>query len=319
MEPLDAMHKPLVSVIVPTYNQPAYLVQALDSVFAQTFRDFEIIVINDGSTDNTHQVLEQYGDRIRVLNQENQGIGRARNRGMDNAVGRYIAFLDHDDLWHPLKLQMQVAYMQEHPDCVGNTAPFAYSSEPDRVGFDMSIRGSNGIVPNALEVFAGGQIFVLSSALMIDREKVGDLRYAIRRQCIEDLPLQLKLLARGPFGIAGDKILVTYRMHSQNTTKSALHYDNGTRLLREMSQKGEFEPLSDRDRQAIEKCISFFGRAGVFRLLMAGLRWQSIKGYCREFPHQAHAKRLKFLFLFPLLSLIPSFILRREIMVIRRQ
>lgn len=305
------MRTPLVSIVIPTYNQPVFLEEALESVFAQTFRDFEVIVVNDGSTDNTRHVLEQYGDRIRLVNQENQGIGRARNRGMDEATGRYIAFLDHDDLWHPSKLQIQVAFMQEHPDCVGNTAPFAYSSTPGRIGFDMSIRSSNGIVQNALQVYASGQIFLLSSALMIDREKVGDLRYATRRQCIEDLPLQLKLLTRGPFGIAGDTILVNYRMHGQNATKSALHYDNGTQLLREMSVNGEFEPLSDRDRKAIEKCILFFGRIGALRLLMAGLRWQSIKSYCREFPHQVHAKRLKFLFFFPLLGLLPRIVLRR--------
>lgn len=306
------MNPPLVSVVIPTYNQPAFLREALESVFSQTFEDYEIIVVNDGSTDGTGALLEQYGGRIRVITQENQGIGRARNRGMDESVGRYIAFLDHDDLWHPLKLETQVRYMQEHPDCVGNSVPFAYSSAPGEIPFDLAIRNSDGIVPDALQAFAGGQIFLLSSALMIDRSKAGDLRYATRRNCIEDLPLQLKLLSRGPFGIACETVMVTYRMHAQNTTKSALHYDNGTQLLREISRDGGFEPLTDRDRRAIDECIAFFGRTGILRLLMAGLRWRSLRSYVREFAHQLRAKRFKFLVLFPLLIFAPGSALRRK-------
>jgi glycosyltransferase involved in cell wall biosynthesis len=305
------MHTPLVSVVIPTYNQPAFLREALDSVFRQTFKDYEIIVVNDGSTDNTAELLMQYGDRIRVVSQENQGIGRARNRGMDEAVGRYIAFLDHDDLWHPSKLETQVNYMRDHAECVGNSVAFEYSSAPGKVRFDLGIRGSGGIIPNALQVFAGGQIFLLSSALMIDRTKVGDLRYATRRLCVEDLPLQLKLLTRGPFGIASDEILVTYRMHASNATKSALHYDNGTQLLREILQGGGFEPVSPRDRVAIGESIAFFGRGGIVRLLLAGLRLRSLRSYIREFPHQLRRQRFKFLLCFPFLALTPQFILKR--------
>ena len=310
--PSPPMRTPKVSVVIPTYNQPVYLREALDSVFAQTFKDYEVIVVNDGSTDDTPDLLKQYGDRIHLINQENRGIGPARNRGMDAATGRYVAFLDHDDLWYPRKLETQVAFMEKHPDCVGNTVPFAYSSTPDKVSFDLSIRDGDGIVPEALHIFAGGEIFMLSSALMIDREKVGDLRYETRRNCIEDLPLQLKLLTRGPFGIAGADILVIYRMHASNTTKSALHYDNGTQLLREISRGGGFEPLSGRNREAIDDFISFFGRSGAVRLLIAGLRMRSLRSYVREFPHQMAAKRFKFLLIFPLLGLLPRFVLRRR-------
>lgn len=301
-----------MSVVIPTYNQPFFLREALDSVLAQTFKDVEIIVVDDGSTDGTGELLKQYGDRIRLTTQENQGIGCARNRGMDEARGRFIAFLDHDDLWHPEKLGIQVTYMQAHPECVGSSVPFAYSSAPNKVSFDLAIRERDGIVINALEKFAKGHIFLLSSALMIDRTQVGDLRYETRRQCIEDLPFQLRLLTRGPFGIAGDGILVTYRMHAANATKSAMHYDNGTRLLREIAQRGGFEPLSENDRRAIEEFIAFFGRSGAIRLLLAGLRRRSIQSYLREFPHQLEAGRFKFLLFFPLLELMPRSILRRR-------
>jgi glycosyltransferase involved in cell wall biosynthesis len=302
---------PLVSIVIPTYNQPALLREALDSVFAQTFKDYEVIVVDDGSTDDTREQLRQYGGRIRLIAQENQGTGPARNRGMDEASGRYIAFLDHDDLWHPSKLEIQVAYMQAHPDCVGNSVPFAYSSTPETINFDLDIRNADGIVPDALQVFTGGQIFLLSSALMIDRLKVGDLRYETQRQCFEDLPLQLRLLSRGPFGIAGDEILVTYRMHASNTTKQAMHFDYGVRHLRELVNAGAFDPVSERDRKAIEDFIAFFGRICAVRLLNAGLRRRCIQCYISEFSHQMRRGRFRFLLSFPLLALMPQFILRR--------
>jgi glycosyltransferase involved in cell wall biosynthesis len=302
--------RPLVSVVIPTYNQPAFLHEALRSVFAQTLRDYEVVVVNDGSTDDTAAQLEQYAGRIRVFTQENQGIGCARNRGMDEARGRYIAFLDHDDLWHPQKLEIQVAFMRAHPDCVGNTAPFAYSSRPGQVAFDLGICDSEGLVPDALQVFAGGEIFMLTSALMIDRDKVGDLRYETRRNCIEDLPLQIRLLTRGRFGVAGTEILVIYRMHQANATKSAWHYANGARLLRELCGRGRFEPVSDHDRRSIEEFVAFFARTGIVFLLMAGLRLASAKSYLSEFRHQLRARRFKFLLFFPPLLLLPSSILK---------
>ena len=306
------MHKPLVSVIIPTYNQPLLLREALDSVFAQTFKDFEIIIVNDGSTDDTLEQLARYHDRVRIITQENRGIGCARNRGMDAATGRYIAFLDHDDLWHPSKLEVQVAFMRAHTNCVGNSVPFAYSSSPNEIAFDLSIRSRDGIVPDPLQVLARGEIFLYPSALLIDRQLAGDLRFETSRQCFEDLTFQLRLLGRGQFGLAGDTILVTYRMHPGNTSKSPLHYENGTRHLREMFRTGAFDPLSEPDYRAIEEFISFFGRLTTVRLLKGGYKRRALRNYCREFPHQLRSRRVRFLLAVPLLWATPSFVLRQK-------
>ncbi|MCD6162696.1 MAG: glycosyltransferase family 2 protein [candidate division Zixibacteria bacterium] len=105
---------PKVSVIIPVYNSTGFIDEALQSVFAQTFKDYEIIIINDGSTDNTKQVIEKYSDKIRYFYQENRGPAAARNNGIKKAKGEYIAFIDSDDIWHPEKLKMQVSILDSN-------------------------------------------------------------------------------------------------------------------------------------------------------------------------------------------------------------
>jgi glycosyltransferase involved in cell wall biosynthesis len=107
---------PKVSIVIPTYNSAQFLDETLQSVFSQTFNDFEIIVIDDGSTDQTRKVLSKYDDRIRYFLQENGGPAKARNRGIRESLGEYIAFLDADDIWLPTKLEKQVSRFQQNPE-----------------------------------------------------------------------------------------------------------------------------------------------------------------------------------------------------------
>ena len=107
---------PLVSVIIPTYNCGKFIQQSIDSVLKQTYKNVEIIVVDDGSTDDTHLKLLQYGKNITYIRKKNEGSSKARNIGMGCSKGEYLAFLDADDLWHPRKLEMQVECFQKVPD-----------------------------------------------------------------------------------------------------------------------------------------------------------------------------------------------------------
>jgi glycosyltransferase involved in cell wall biosynthesis len=102
--------KPLVSVIIPTYNRGWIVQEAVDSVLAQDFSDYELIVVDDGSDDNTPEILKAYGRQITILHQPNKGVSAARNRGIAAAAGRFIAFLDSDDLWLPKKPGSETVY-----------------------------------------------------------------------------------------------------------------------------------------------------------------------------------------------------------------
>jgi glycosyltransferase involved in cell wall biosynthesis len=106
---------PLVSVVMPAYNVAWCITKAIDSVLAQHHSQIELIIVDDGSTDNTAEVLKSYGDRIRVLHQPNSGQSSARNTGIRAARGKYIAFLDADDWWLPEKLQQQVELLEKFP------------------------------------------------------------------------------------------------------------------------------------------------------------------------------------------------------------
>lgn len=108
--------EPTVSVVIPTYNRAGLIAQAVRSVLDQTGIHFEVIVVDDGSTDDTRQVLEPFNGKIRYLATENRGVAHARNIGMKASFGRYIAFLDSDDLYLPGKLALQVAFMEAHPE-----------------------------------------------------------------------------------------------------------------------------------------------------------------------------------------------------------
>lgn len=104
---------PLVSVIIPNYNYGRYLPLAIESVLRQTYPNVEILVVDDGSTDDSKAVLERFGDRLRLLEQRNQGVSAARNRGIEESRGEMVAFLDADDLWHETKLSHQVSKLDD--------------------------------------------------------------------------------------------------------------------------------------------------------------------------------------------------------------
>ena len=120
---------PLVSVIIPVYNGARYLRAALESVFAQTYRPFEVIVVDDGSIDDSGVIAQSFSD-VSLMRQENQGVAAARNHGIEAAQGDFLAFLDQDDLWTPEKLKLQIEYLLNHQDLGYTLTQQQYFLEP---------------------------------------------------------------------------------------------------------------------------------------------------------------------------------------------
>ncbi len=124
---------PRVSVIMPTFNCARFLGRALESIFAQTFTDYEVIVANDGSTDHTREVIAPYSGKITYLYQPNRGPSAARNLALSKASGEFIAYLDADDMWYPHRLERQVAFLDAHRECGIVHSDFSTINETDRV------------------------------------------------------------------------------------------------------------------------------------------------------------------------------------------
>lgn len=206
------MPTPLVSVIIPCYNQAHYLPDAVDSVLAQSYENREIIIVNDGSTDETAEVAEALaGPGVRVVHQENKGLAGARNTGIQNSSGALLNFLDSDDLLEPDKLERQVAFLQEHPEFGIVGALFnRIDSEGRRFGSERSAR-EGGLEFSAAEVLTNGP-FVVHSHLVrrewVDR--VGGFDETFR--AAEDWDLYCRLALAGCRFYRMNRALCSYRM-----------------------------------------------------------------------------------------------------------
>jgi glycosyltransferase involved in cell wall biosynthesis len=299
--------QPVVSVVIPTYNRSDLLIETLQTVFAQTFRDFEVIVVNDGSTDDTLERLLLFGERVRVISQQNAGIGAARNRGIAEASGRYVALLDHDDLWMPEKLASQVHFLETHPECIAVGVPYAFSTSPSECIFDVAgITNESGVIerPLAVMVTQGHRFLWTSSVLMFDRVRAWGLCFGTERECVEDVQFYLGLFARGQFGIAGRDILAIYRKHSGNFSAQASYYYCGLKLLRHLHRRGELPVATDQE-EYLSPWLALQGRQTFFRQIEEGEQLRALLLYLRELPYQVRYRSNGFLWRAPLLFVLP--------------
>ena len=138
---------PRVSIIIPTYNCARYLGRAIDSARAQTYKDYEILVIDDGSTDDTKDVVMQYGRQVIYLYQENRGVSAARNHAISKASGGLLAYLDADDMWYPEKLERQVAFLDAHQECGMVHSEISVINEQDEIVHDRFNEETKRSVP----------------------------------------------------------------------------------------------------------------------------------------------------------------------------
>jgi len=113
---MSDVFNPLVSIIIPVYNGSNYVKEAIDSALAQTYKNIEVIVVNDGSTDNTEKIVKSYGDKIRYFYKENGGVASALNLAIENSKGEYISWLSHDDVYYPNKIQKQIETLSKLED-----------------------------------------------------------------------------------------------------------------------------------------------------------------------------------------------------------
>lgn len=208
---MTAAENPAVSIVLPTYNREHIIARAIDSALAQTFTDFELLVVDDGSTDNTAEIMRGYTDtRIHYLKQEkNQGGAEARNIGIRASKGRYIALLDSDDEWLPPKLEKQVAQMDALPEKTGVCYTGCHRIEPNH----RSYAPANNVAVKEGDVFAqmlAGN-FVAATTLLFRREAilaVEGFRKGMPRA--QDWELLIRLAKRFHFSVVNEPLANSY-------------------------------------------------------------------------------------------------------------
>ena len=231
----DVVGQALVSVIIPTFNRAWCLMEAVDSVLSQTYPNYELIVVDDGSTDNTGDLLS-HCQGISVIQQTNQGVSSARNRGIASSKGELIAFLDSDDLWQPEKLAAQVAFFGQHQD-----AMICQTEE-------VWIRNGRRILPKSRHKKISGLFFerslelclVSPSAVMMKRQLFDDVGlFDVKLPACEDYDLWLRVGAHLPIYLIEEALIIKRGGHADQLSSNPALDKYRIRSIQKLLEGGE--------------------------------------------------------------------------------
>jgi len=288
--------RPAVSVIIPAYNAAGFISETLQSVFAQTYRDFEIIVVNDGSPDTAalEAVLRPFADRLVYLPQENRGVSAARNTGIRAARGRYVAFLDSDDLWEPEFLAAQMGMLERDPslDLVyADGLIFGDTRESGRTF--MELFPSQGEV--SFESLLLRRCTPLTSTVVVRREavlEVGAFDESIRTS--EDHDLWLRLAVAGKHLSYQRQVLTRYRRRQGSMTADPvwLAQNNLQVLVKTLGRCRQGSRESGLVQRAIEKKNADIEYLKGHRALLAGDARSALEHF-RAANHYLRSRKLR--------------------------
>jgi glycosyltransferase involved in cell wall biosynthesis len=300
---------PLISVVITTYNRENLVVRALKSVLIQTFKDFEVLVVDDGSTDNTRQVIQEIqkeDKRVVYVYQENKGWPSALNTGLSNAQGRYIAFLDSDDEWLPEKLEKQISFLENYKNFDGVTC-YGNIILDNKDQIKLGILKQSDDYKDQLENLINENFPSIPSSLLLKKEifeKVGHYDEFLKLSTDNDM--MIRIFKKGfKIGVIKE-ILFNYYIHKQNLT--GITADT---MIKNIDQRiREAEYILIKHREVYEKYPK--GKSLVLRHLSTFYKLlknnQKSFGYVKE-SVKAN-KSLRNIFHLLLLLLPPKFFLR---------
>ena len=218
----------LVTVAMPAYNAVRWIPKAIDSVLAQTLADWELIIVNDGSTDGTEALVRQYDDpRIRLVNQENGGPSHARNVAMALACGKYISLLDADDWYAPRHLERTTGFLDAHPECVlvATNFRFVNAEGEETVGYqpnEILGRAGDGIVTDFFNAATRNRCFPVTCGMAFKRDLLTSLGgFDESLDGAEDQEFQARWAMKGSYGYIDD-VLGYYRDYTPGSVRKDL-------------------------------------------------------------------------------------------------
>lgn len=221
----------MISVVIPNYNNGQFLQGVIQSILAQTYKDYEIIVVDDGSTDNSKDVVSAFGDRVRYIYQKNKGLGGARNTGILASNAEFIGLLDADDEWRPTYLEKMMSLTQRHPnaalyfssaqgmDAAGNDLPQIFGRMISSNEIYQSLLRANFIIPSTV---------VFRRAAVVDAGLFDEKNRGLHG--CEDWDLWLRLSLLHPFAGTAEP-LVRYRLHAQTFSANPRHMQDAVQAV----------------------------------------------------------------------------------------
>lgn len=217
------MSLPIVSIVMPVYNADVYLPLAIESILNQTFSAFEFLIIDDGSTDSSPEIISNYANhdpRIKYVSHENRGIGAALNEGVSLACGKYIARMDADDISEAIRLEEQVGYLDKHPEC---TALFTEVRMVNEKGEPIEdwLPDRDNISPQEIRRFMPLENCCAHPSLMIRAKVMKRYMYDESQVPSEDYDLWLRLLSDGEELHKLDQRLLSYRLHDNSISQTS--------------------------------------------------------------------------------------------------
>ncbi len=252
-----AMQK--VSVVIPTYNYGRFLGEAIESVLAQTFPVFEIIVVDDGSSDNTEEVVAKFGDKVKYIKQKNGGVGLARNTGVKNSSGEFIALLDADDVWLPQKIERQMQLLQSDEE-IGLVTTGLREFGEDGETIDKHQSGQNGWCAEKLLLYEPVVIGPGSSALIKREvfERIGGFDERKEMHPAEDWEFCYRVAQQTKLAFLPE-LLVEYRNHGNNVHLQLPKFERAMLLAYEKNFRNssmEIQKLKRQSYGALHKVLA---------------------------------------------------------------
>jgi GT2 family glycosyltransferase len=293
----------LFSIIIPTFNRVTLLSQALTSVFAQRYRGYEIIVVDDGSTDGTQEYLQALGTRVTAIFQSNQGPGAARNSGAQHAQGEYLAFLDSDDLWFPWTLSCFSELIRRYQSPAILAARLVeFSAESDVETVRETELSAHGF-PDYFASY-GHNYFVGSGMSVLRRDEFLSRRgYSVEIRCYEDQDLVLRMGEAPGFVQVVEPATLGYRRHSGNINQISRESYEGACYLVRQERRGRYPGGLSRARQRRE-IITQRTRPAALGLARSGLLFEAWSLYSDTFAWNVVLGRWKYLLGFAVKALL---------------
>ncbi|MBS1257947.1 MAG: Chondroitin synthase [Candidatus Scalindua arabica] len=241
-----------VSVIIHTFNNEKFIGETIESVLKQTYDDYEIIVIDDGSVDGTRDALQPYMQRIRYHYKENGGIASAKNAGISLSEAEFIAFLDHDDLWDPDKLKLQMEHFNSNPQ-IGLVYAKYTSFRNDKELRTKPDKGYSGWIFKELL----SKSFIQTSTVMVKRECLNEVGpYDESFSLGDEYDMFLRIARKFQCGFI-DKGLTRYRVHDRNASKDDLLFDKENLRVFKKVYNG-YTDLDEKEKKILRKRIAMY-------------------------------------------------------------